>query len=146
MKKEYSYGIIPISENNDWSKDVLIIQNKSWAFRWFPKWHKKKWENPIETAKRELFEETWLRIKQIISLKILEEVYLYQKKNWSEVEKHSWYFVWEVKSKKLKLQEKEIKDALRLNEDKVEDNLTNESSKKIFQEARKIINPKFNQC
>lgn len=139
MKKEYSYGIIPISENSNWSKDVLIIQNKAGEFRWFPKWHKKKWEKPIETAKRELFEETWLRIKEIISLEMLEEVYLYQKKNWSEVEKHSWYFVWEVKNKKLKLQEKEVKDALRLNEDKVEDKLTNESSKKIFQEVQKSI-------
>lgn len=140
MKKEYSYGIIPILKNSDWSKDVLIIQNKWWEHRWFPKWHKEKWEKPIETAKRELSEETWLKIKKIISEKIFEEVYIdYTKKNWSGIEKHSWYFVWEVKSRKLKLQKNEIKDALRLNQDNVEEKLTHDTSKKIFQQAKQTI-------
>jgi 8-oxo-dGTP pyrophosphatase MutT (NUDIX family) len=143
MKKEYSFWIIPVFKEDNWSKEILIVQSKNWSHRWFPKWHKAKWEKPLETAIRELFEETWLKIKQIINWELIEDPYIdYSQisKNWKTIEKHVWYFIWEVKSKKIKLQKKEIKDALRLAEDKIENNITHDSSKKIFQQAKSIIN------
>lgn len=143
MKKEYSFWIIPVFKEDNWSKEILIVQSKNWSHRWFPKWHKEKWEKPLETAMRELFEETWLKIKQIINWELIEDPYIdYSQisKNWKIIEKHVWYFIWEVKSKKIKLQKKEIKDALRLTEDKIENNITHDSSKKIFQQAKSIIN------
>ena len=142
MKKEYSYGIIPFYKNTKWDIQVLLVQNKWSWHRWFPKWHQEKWEDPIHTAIRELYEETWLETKNIHNKIIKEKIYIdhsKEKDEWVLIEKHCWYFIWEVISKKVKKQKNEISNFIRLFIDKVENKITYDSSKKVFQKAIQII-------
>ncbi len=141
MVKEYSYWIIPIHKDIEWNIEVLIIKSKLRWHRWFPKWHKKKLEKPIETAMRELFEETWIKINNIDTQtvkQIYKDKYKVQKQ-WKSIEKYVWYFIYYTQSKEVKIQKNEIMDFLRLPIDKVEEKITHESLKIIFQEAKKAI-------
>lgn len=62
---DYSFGIIPIQKRggNEWS--VFLIQHLGghWSF---PKGHPEVDETPLETAKRELEEETGLEVTRLI--------------------------------------------------------------------------------
>lgn len=65
MKKDHSYGIIPLRlQECGW--EVLIIQHHSghWSF---PKGHPEGEETPKQTAERELREETGLSINRFLS-------------------------------------------------------------------------------
>ncbi len=53
---EYSYGIIPTRDTQEW-KELLLAKSVYWH-RSFPKWHIEPWESWIETAMRECKEET----------------------------------------------------------------------------------------
>jgi 8-oxo-dGTP pyrophosphatase MutT (NUDIX family) len=57
VKKDYSYGVIPVYRNDVGKLEILAIKHSMghWAF---PKGHKIDKETDIETARRELFEET----------------------------------------------------------------------------------------
>lgn len=147
MRKEYSYGIIPFHKNTRWDIQVLLVQNKWSWHRWFPKWHQEQWEEPIQTATRELYEETWLNTKNIYEKIIKEKIYIdhsKEKNKWILIEKHCWYFVWETISKKVIKQKNEISNFIRLFIDEVEKKITYDSSRKVFQKAIQIIlNPIF---
>lgn len=74
QKTDESFGVIPLrNEGNKWR--VLILKQK--AGHWsFPKGHKDGInESPIDTAQRELFEETGLKVKEFIYPHTLQEVY-----------------------------------------------------------------------
>jgi len=60
LKRNDSIDIIAISENNE----IFILEEQHpWRelFFWLVWWTCEEGENPIETAKRELLEETWLK-------------------------------------------------------------------------------------
>lgn len=141
MDREYSYWIIPIYKNIKWDIEVLIIKSKLRGHRWFPKWHKEDWETPIQTASRELFEETWIIINDIennIFKETYKERYTLQRE-WKPIEKYVTYFVCYTQSKEVKIQKDEIIDFLWLAIDKVEEMFTHKSSKALFQEAQNAI-------
>lgn len=76
MKHDHSFGIIPIIlEQNQWK--VLLVQHHSghWAF---PKGHPENHETPLESAERELFEETGLRVEKVLSTVALRENYFFR--------------------------------------------------------------------
>ena len=59
LKRNDSIDVIAVSENNE----IFILEEQHpWrrAFFWLVWWTCEDWEAPIETAKRELLEETWL--------------------------------------------------------------------------------------
>ncbi len=78
MVDEASYGIIPIRKT-DHGWEVCIVKHCTghWSF---PKGHPEKDETPVETATRELKEETDLDILRLHSDKVLEEKYVYRYK------------------------------------------------------------------
>ena len=89
MKKECSYGIIPLKyEHNRWM--VLLIQHHSghWSF---PKGHPEEGELPLQSAERELREETGLSIKQLLSPDPMTEKYSFIFKG-ERIEKMVHYF------------------------------------------------------
>ena len=75
MKKENSYGIIPLRiQKNDWQ--MLLIQHHAghWAF---PKGHANAGETPQQAAERELKEETGLSIQHLLLPNPLVESYFF---------------------------------------------------------------------
>jgi 8-oxo-dGTP pyrophosphatase MutT (NUDIX family) len=65
MKKDYAYGIIPLMEK-DGKWYTILIHLSSGNHRWLPKWHGEIWETALQSAMRELHEETWLVIDEKI--------------------------------------------------------------------------------
>ena len=74
MKKENSYGIIPLRFRHQW--EVLLIQHHSghWSF---PKGHAEAGEHPLQTAERELNEETGLSVARLLSTDPMLEQYCF---------------------------------------------------------------------
>ena len=58
---ESFWWIIYIMKNNEPYFLVIKRQAIRWKIEWTaPKWKSEVWEKPLETAKREVFEETWI--------------------------------------------------------------------------------------
>lgn len=87
---EYSYWIIPLYKDKQWNYKILLINQKSQekSFRWFPKGHKELLEDDLQTAKRELQEETWI-----------SKVTIIPNKKWSL--HYTYSFWWEKRNKKV---------------------------------------------
>jgi 8-oxo-dGTP pyrophosphatase MutT (NUDIX family) len=104
MKNEKSFGIIPLRL---WSKQwqVLLVQHHSgyWAF---PKGHQELGETPLETAERELFEETGLNVETYLSTEAYSEHYFFRHHQ-ELINKKVDYFIAKV-SGKVVLQQEEI--------------------------------------
>lgn len=104
MRADQSFGIIPIKKiSGKWF--TLLVKHLSgyWAF---PKGHSKAEEKPIETAIRELKEETNLDVVQVFSHLPLSEHYFFY---WQQekISKKVLYFIAEV-SGTVSLQEEEL--------------------------------------
>ncbi len=63
MLKDYAYGIIPLMQKDD-TRYTIMIKLSSGNHRWIPKWHGEPWETALESAMRELYEETGLAITE----------------------------------------------------------------------------------
>lgn len=66
MKREYSYGVVPLKLVEK-AVFILLIFHKGGKHWGFPKGHKDHQETDLETAKRELKEETGLEIETLLS-------------------------------------------------------------------------------
>lgn len=90
------------------SLKFLIVKHKKghWSFA---KGHKDKGETMIQTAKRELLEETGLKGVEFLSKKVLlKEEYYYSEKDRKKISKIVRYFVAKTKTEKIKIDNKEI--------------------------------------
>lgn len=105
-RHEHSYGIVPLKKKgDDWN--VLIVQLH--AGHWgFPKGHPDPHETPLETAQRELFEETGLTISKLLTDQTLEESYFFKVKG-DLIHKKVTYFIAQVHGQ-VKIMEEEIRD------------------------------------
>ncbi len=106
--EEESFGIIPLrQENGTWQVLLILHQGgRHWAF---PKGHGNPGETPIDSARRELKEETGLDIEQFLQEIPLMERYQFHRKR-EIVIKTVQYFPASV-SGTLHLQAEEIRDA-----------------------------------
>jgi bis(5'-nucleosidyl)-tetraphosphatase len=127
MVKEDSFGIIPV-RRTDQGWEVCVVKHCSghWSF---PKGHPEKDETPIETATRELKEETDLDISRIVSEDTLEEKYVYRYKGELRNKTVS-YFIAEVTGE-LKILPKELMEGKWLSIDGAANQVT-------FPQARSI--------
>lgn len=108
MKKVESFGIVPVqSENEEWK--VLLILHREGNHWGFPKGKANPGEEPEQTARRELKEETNLDVKQILSAQPLTEHYFFRRKH-EQIAKTAYYYPAIVEGK-LHCQEEEIRDA-----------------------------------
>jgi len=105
---EESFGIIPLI-HKDFEWYVLLIlhqKGRHWAF---PKGHSNPGETPLQSAERELKEETGLEVDRILQETPLVESYQFRKGK-DIIRKKVDYFPALVKGE-LILQEEEIQDA-----------------------------------
>lgn len=97
VKQEQSYGIVPVRTLSPVEQHVFIVQllGGHWSF---PKGHPEEGEEPLETAERELIEETNLRIcHPLLSEERLIERYNFELRG-EPVFKRVDYFIAEVKN------------------------------------------------
>lgn len=135
MKKESSYGIIPLRiQQNEWQ--VLLIQHHAghWAF---PKGHADPGETPEQAAERELKEETGLTILRFLSPDPLSESYFFMVQG-QRISKTVQYFLALVEGDII-IQEREIKDSQWTSLSQALDCITFKEGKRICLQANEFL-------
>lgn len=90
VERDMSYGIVPLQKRRGvWR--VLLVHHI--AGHWsFPKGHSEQGESDVETASRELAEETGLRVETLLDMPPLEEEYVFHYAG-RRIKKRVCYFV-----------------------------------------------------
>ncbi len=133
-KKATSCGIIPIFVNEQGEKEFLLVlqNNGNWSF---PKGHVEGDETFLETAKRELFEETGVVCDTLIPDTHFTLEYVIQRPD-ARIEKKNYYFIGFVEQKDgVRLQEEEIQDYCWCSAHEVLQKLQFENIRNLFQEV-----------
>lgn len=148
MKKEISYGIVPLRlHQHEWQ--LLLIQHH--AGHWsFPKGHADPGETPKQTAERELQEETGLTIQRFLSSDPLIENYIFTLHG-QRISKAVHYFLALVHGK-VKIQEQEIKASQWLSLSEAFERISFSEAKRICLETNEFLkildkdgNPEINK-
>lgn len=130
---DYSYGVIPVFKKSDNDKFLLIQHVEGhWSF---PKGHKEKNESDVDTALRELREETGIIRCEIDSEKEFIEKFQYKKEDDQViVKKVVKFYIGYVSSQKVKILPSEIKDYKWVKKDEAIKLLTYPETIKMFEE------------
>lgn len=108
MKSEQCYGVILVNKMD--GIKFLIVQLVDAEGSWgFPKGHHEGTETPLETAKREAFEEVGIPDIEIFDTPLLHEEY-HINRNGEKVLKNNDYFIGFVESMEVVTQKNEIND------------------------------------
>ena len=136
MIEEFSCGIVPLLQTEEGLRILLILHQKGkhWSF---PKGHKDPGETDLETATRELKEETGLEIEKLIPDTFYTEQYTFYKFH-EQVRKTVCYYPAFVKGT-LELQVEEILEAKWLSISEAIQHLTFNEAKEI---CRKVATSK----
>ncbi len=137
ITKESSFGIIPLQKTAKGSVQVLLIFHKGGKHWSFPKGRKDPGETDLETALRELKEETGLDVEKLLSDTPYMESYTFYKFQEKVLKTVSYYpaFV----TGELKLQPEEILDARWLPIGEAINHLTFKEAKAICQKVSELI-------
>ena len=136
MTPEKSCGAV-VFTREDGDIKYVIVESKTGCFG-FPKGHTEKGEFEVETALREIFEETGLEVKLIDGFR-KETSYTFEF-NGRKVLKNVVYFLAEYSGGMLKAQENELNGVYLMEYDKAISVLQFDDIKKTLNEARKFIN------
>ena len=137
MKHVESFGIIPIRREGE-EYQVLLILHREGNHWGFPKGKADSGEEPVETACRELKEETNLDVKEIIHTPALEEHYQFQHKR-EQIFKLAQYFPAIVEGV-LKCQEEEIRDARWFTFSEALEQLSFKGARHLLRETMRLLN------
>ena len=134
--KDQSFGIIPIQINQG-EVQFLLVQHHAghWAF---PKGHAEKGETDIQTAMRELREETGIADAQLLVGVCLTENYLF-KRSTQTIAKTVRYYIGLVKQRDVRIQAAEIKAYKWVNFEKASGLITFAESRRIITEAHDYL-------
>lgn len=136
VMKEISFGVIPLrQEGGVW--EVFLVQHVKGAYWAMPKGHKELLEAPLDTAKRELFEETGLTIESLIVEEPIFEHYEFTRDN-QHIEKTVGYFIAKAHGKVV-LQAKEIMAGKWVTLQKAIEMVTFSEAKDILHKVQMII-------
>ena len=135
MRSEQSFGVVPFRKQKEGWQVLLVHRNE--GFWEFPKGHAEEGENPLESATRELKEESGMDIyKLIVPDPIAMDYYFYWEG--TRIHKTVFYYLAEVEGKE-QVQLEEIQGFRWVPLEVAGDHLTHVSSKKLFQEVLNII-------
>lgn len=137
---ELSYGVIPFFKSEEGLKVLVIYQHGSAGdYLWtFPKGKHEEGEEPLETARRELEEETGLVADILEEIEPLCIEYSFVRDG-VHVDKETRYFLGYVKETSLTLQKEELEDAKWLSPEEAHEQLTYDGHKNLFKEALEIL-------
>jgi len=109
LTEDFSCGVIPYRVING-EREFLLVRHK--AGHWsFPKGHPEDAEDHIETARRELEEETGIGRAELDETRPFEEQYAFTKRSGKRVRKVVLYFVGQVSAgQSVRLQASEVSD------------------------------------
>ena len=142
MKKDFSIGVVIFCEDKE-KVEYLLLKHKQghWSFS---KGHPDEGEEKLETALRELKEETGIRELILLNKEpVLKEKYKFINKKSKHVSKNVEYFIGEVKDKTGHVDGKEILDYKWCSYQTGFNTITFNESKNILNEANKIIHKKI---
>ena len=106
-KTESSFGIVPLRQvEGEWN--LLVILHKHGNHWGFPKGNAEPGEAPLESATRELLEETGLKVEKLLTIEPIIEHYSFNREG-SRVNKTVQYFP-AIVSGVFNLQPEEIRD------------------------------------
>jgi len=90
-KSDYSCGVVPLRVVGG-TREFLLVQHNAghWAF---PKGHPEVDETPLDTARREMREETGLAHVQLLEAPAFEEAYSFTKRSGTVIEKTVTYYL-----------------------------------------------------
>lgn len=136
---EHSYGVIPIYRRNNETLFLVIQHNAGhWAF---PKGRAEKGETHIETARRELREETGIKDVTLNTEHIFEERYF--KTKWRDrskiIEKTVRYYLGDVSNPRVKVQKEEVQDYRWATYEEARDLITFDQGKKLLDQVAQLL-------
>lgn len=136
---EQSFGVIPVYRKDGQTYFLLIRHNSGhWAF---PKGHAEPGESEMETARRELREETGIRDVTLYPEPIFEE--RYTKAAWSDprqtVAKTVRYFLGIVHDPHVRLQATEVQDYKWATYGEARAIITYDASRRLLEEAAQAL-------
>ena len=143
MLKEFSYGAVvyKICEGEPLFLLVFSKRNERWGF---PKGHIEQGETGLETASREIYEESGIRRVNFVDGFKHEEVYIIDgtlpETKGRIAEKHSVYFLAEALSDSMAFYDDEVGDIKWVNVNKAKQMLSFSGQKKAIQSAYEKIN------
>ncbi len=136
MKKDVSFGLVPMHKDGDVIEFLLIQHTEGhWAF---PKGHAEREESFLETAQREFEEETGIMQYQVDNSIIFQEEYYPQKDGQIFHKTVSYYPAW-VSDKKVVIQESEVSDYGWFEYKEAMQKITFAGSKKVLREVKKYL-------
>jgi len=134
--KEHSWGIIPLRKNEDGRWQVFLVQHRAghWAM---PKGHPEAGEEPLDTAKRELFEETGLHVEEMLSNGPFSESYMFRHAG-KLIDKTVSYFLARVAGRET-IDFDELASAKWVDLETAEEAATFKEGKRIITEVKKFL-------
>ncbi len=133
--REESFGVIPLMRSEgEWS--VFVILHKQGNHWGFPKGNANPGESPLDSATRELEEETGLKVEKLITDQPLIETYTFFGDH-EKVHKTVQYFP-AIVSGALLLQPEEIRDGKWLSFEEAQEILTFEEAKALCKKIEKL--------
>jgi 8-oxo-dGTP pyrophosphatase MutT (NUDIX family) len=136
VKKDESFGVIPLSKAKGYWEVFLIQHNRS-GYWGFPKGHKEQGETPKEAALRELKEETNLDLIALIEEEPLREQYTFILER-RRVFKQVLYFIAEVGGTAA-LQKAEIHDGGWFSYPEAIARVTHQEGKALLAQVEKLL-------
>ncbi len=138
--KDKSIGVIPVFSEDTKEDLFLVVLHKGghWAF---PKGHKKTNENDLDTAKRELYEETGIKNIKLENEKEFFEFYSFEKDG-KKHDKQVKYFIGFVSDTNKKITNEfkhEIKQIKWLNYSEALSTITFKESQNLLNEVKKYL-------
>lgn len=141
MKQEHSCGIVPLKQEGT-NVYVLVIVHKGGRHWGFPKGHKDPGETDLQTAERELLEETGLRVVRWVSQRPYVETYVFYKFH-QKIHKKVSYFPAFVEGE-LSLQLDEIVDSRWVLIEEASNHLTFKEAKEICGKVQSLLQEEKN--
>ncbi len=139
--KDYSYGVVPVMKvEGEWRVFLIHqISRKGDRFWTFPKGHPEAGESEVETALRELREETGISAVKLAENHTFTNSYTFTAEE-AQIEKTVLYYLGYVTDEASTIQATEVAEAGWFAFMEAEAKLAHESNKKILKEVSIVLN------